>query len=62
MVAIGRTAVDKDLKYLQVNTGFSDVLKVPLASRDLGGAKRQPAPPADLWTATETIIRTVAAS
>ncbi|MFN0181278.1 MAG: caspase domain-containing protein [Gemmatimonadales bacterium] len=61
IVAIGRTAVEKDLKYLQVDVGFADVvaerMQVKKGTRNIGGAKR-PVPPADLWTATETIIRT----
>jgi hypothetical protein len=58
-VAIGTTAFEKDISYLRLDTTFADVLE-----RGTRGARRdvrdaEPiSPPADQWTATETIVRT----
>jgi hypothetical protein len=55
MVAIGTTAMGKDLGYLRVERRFADILNPMRSSfKDLGGA----APPRDRWTATQVIVKT----
>jgi hypothetical protein len=58
MVALGTTAVDKDLRYLQLNSKFADIIERTrgAADRDLSD-DRASNPPLEQWTATEAVIR-----
>ena len=53
LVAIGTTDLDSDLKHLEETNGFG-----PIRSRSIVGPP-DVSPPADQWTAVETILRTV---
>jgi len=56
LVAIGTTAMGKDLKYLQSDTSFDELMKIDRGMLGRKKEKKAP-PPVEKWTATETIVR-----
>ncbi|CCE08080.1 hypothetical protein BRAS3843_2560029 [Bradyrhizobium sp. STM 3843] len=62
IVAIGTTALGRDLSYLRVDARFADVANATRgAGRDIEDNTTS-SPPAEQWTATQTIVRTVRAA
>ena len=59
IVAIGTTALGRDISYLRVDATFADIANATRGTgRDIDDNATS-SPPAEQWTATQTVVRTV---